>query len=331
MPVYYFWGEDDFAIAQAIEALQTQVLDSNWKQFNYHKLSGDKSDNFIEAFERVMTPVFGMGGRLVWLENTSIDRCSADNILNELQRTLAAIPDSSHLLFTSVNKPDSRLKATKLLKDRAQIREFSLIPPWQTEEISKKVRQVAQKYNLSLTKEAIDLLTESVGNNSRQLEKEIEKLSVYGMNRQAKIDADDVASLVICNAQNSLQLSAAIRLGDRSKALALVTDLLNRNEPPLKIVATLIGQFRTWTLLKLVLETGEKDEKVIASTAEIANSKRIYFLKKEVDKISGDCLLESLSLLLELELSLKRGSEPLACLQTKTIELCNLLANRSTK
>ncbi len=324
MPVYYFWGEDDFAIAQAIETLQEQVLYPNWKQFNYHKLSGDKTDNLIEAFNQVMTPVFGIGGRLVWLENTNIAQSCSDVTLNELQRTLSSIPDNSHLLFTSTNKPDSRLKATKLLKDYAKVREFALIPPWQTEEISQKVQQAAQKISLSLTKEAIELLAESVGNNSRQLERELEKLSLYAAQNTQKIDRADIATLVLCNTQNSLQLATAIRNGDRSKALGLVTDLLNHNEPALKIVATLIGQFRTWTLLKLMLEKGEKDEKAIANVAEIGNPKRIYFLKKEVANITGDRLLNSLSLLLDLEFSLKRGGDPLAYLQVKTIELCTL-------
>jgi DNA polymerase III subunit delta len=324
MPVYYFWGEDDFAIAQAIEALQKRVLDLNWKQFNYHKLSGDKADNLIEAFNQVMTPAFGMGGRLVWLENTNIAQSCSDVTLNELQRTLSSIPDNSHLLFTSINKPDSRLKATKLLKDYAKVCEFALIPPWQTEEISQKVQQAAQKNKVSLTKEAIELLAESVGNNSRQLERELEKLSLYAAENNQKIDKADIAALVVCNTQNSLQLATAIRNGDRVKALGLVTDLLSHNEPALKIVATLIGQFRTWTLLKLILAKGEKDDKNIANIAEIGNPKRIYFLRQEVANIAGDRLLNSLSLLLDLEFSLKRGGEPLACLQIKTIELCNL-------
>ena len=30
MPVYLYWGEDDFAIAQAVEKLRHKVLDPNW-------------------------------------------------------------------------------------------------------------------------------------------------------------------------------------------------------------------------------------------------------------------------------------------------------------
>jgi len=52
-----------------------------------------------------------------------------------------------------------------------------------------------------------------------------------------------------------LHLAAAIRVGDAAKALALIAQLLSRNEPALRI--TLIGQFRTWLWVKLMTEAGE--------------------------------------------------------------------------
>jgi len=58
-----------------------------------------------------------------------------------------------------------------------------------------------------------------------------------------------------------LHLAAAIRVGDAAKALALIAQLLSRNEPALRIVATLIGQFRTWLWVKLMTEAGEASER----------------------------------------------------------------------
>jgi DNA polymerase III subunit delta len=324
MPVYYFWGEDEFALSTAVEKLYKQVLDPNWVQFNYHKLSGDQAETLIEALNLVMTPVFGAGGRLVWLENTTITQNCADTTLQELQRTQLAMPDHCHLLLTSKNKPDSRLKSTKFLKKIARIEEFVLIPPWQTEEIADRVRQLSQQFRVSLTAQAIELLVDSVGNDSRKMWQELEKLSIYAGNPPRMLEKSDVALLVLSSNQNSLQLANAILHGDRSKALGLVTDLFERNEPALKIIATVIGQFRTWTLLKLMLDRGEKDDQTIASIAEIGNPKRIYFLKKEVLGISSQRLLATLSILLELEFNLKRGGEPLPTLQTKIVELCSV-------
>jgi DNA polymerase-3 subunit delta len=81
-------------------------------------------------------------------------------------------------------------------------------------------------------------------------------------------------------------LAAAIRAGDTATALALVAELISRNEPALRIVATLIGQFRTWLWVKLMMDTGQGSSKgenalrLIAQAAEISNPKRIYFYSK---------------------------------------------------
>ncbi len=56
MPVYFYWGEDDFAMAKAAEALKAEVLDAAWAAFNYHKIPPDDSGAAIEGFNQAMTP-----------------------------------------------------------------------------------------------------------------------------------------------------------------------------------------------------------------------------------------------------------------------------------
>jgi DNA polymerase-3 subunit delta len=324
MPVYLFWGEDEFAIAQAVSQLRTSVLDPHWSQFNSDKIAGDRPDAMVEALNQAMTPVFGMGGRLVWVEEATICQQCSEDLLAQLKRTLPALPAISHLLLTSSKKPDGRLKSTKLLQEWAQIREFSLIPPWKTEEILSRVQHLAQERGVRLTPAATQLLAESVGNNTRQLWGELEKLSLYSSDRPKPLDVDTIARLVNANTQNSLQLATAIRQGKSAQVIALVADLINRNEPALKIVATLVGQFRTWTMVKICFEAGERDEKAIATLADIANPKRLYFLRQDVQSLSCEKLLAAFPLLLDLEFSLKQGAEPIATLQTKILELCQL-------
>jgi DNA polymerase-3 subunit delta len=153
---------------------------------------------------------------------------------------------------------------------------------------------------------------------------ELEKLGIYGQQQSQPLDANAIATLVNANTQNSLQLAAAIRQGNTAQALSLVADLLARNEPALRLVATLVGQFRTWTAVKLKLEAGERDEQAIAVAAEIANPKRIYFIRKEVQSFSSRQFLATLPILLDLEFALKRGAEPMTILQTAIVRLCRL-------
>lgn len=325
MPIYFFWGDDDFAIAQAVKQLQQTILDPNWSSFNYDKISGDEPDGTIFALNQAMTPVFGAGGRLVWLVDSSICHSCSEALLSRLQQTLPAIPNTSHLLLTSQKKPDARLKSTKLLQKYADIREFSLIPPWKTTELVEQVKQVAGQVGVNLTPAAAHLLAELLGNNTRQLWGELEKLRLYRGENFHPIDTDIVTQLVNGSAQNSIKLAETISNGNADLALGIVADLINRNEPALRIVATLVGQFRTWAIVKLKLEAGERDEKAIATAADIANPNRVFHLRKQVQSFSSRQLLATLPVLLELEMNLKKGAEPISTLQMQIVKLSQLL------
>lgn len=324
MSIYLYWGEDDFTLTQAVNELRESALDSSWASFNYDKISPDQPDAVIQGLNQAMTPPFGMGKRLVWLVETTVCQQCSENLLAELERTLPLIPEECVLLLTTRNRPDGRLKSTKLLQKHAHIREFSLIPPWKTEQLVQQVQSYSQKVGVKLTGGGAELLAQSIGNDTRQLFNELEKLRLYAGNSGKPLDETQVAMLVTSNTQNSLQLAAAILQGNGAKALELVADLMDRNEPALRIIATLIGQFRTWLWVKLMLSEGERDQKAIATAAEIANPKRIYFLSREVQSLSLIQLTATLGILLELEVNLKRGADPLSTLQTKVIELCQI-------
>jgi DNA polymerase III subunit delta len=321
MPAYFYWGEDEYRLTQAVQALRDRILDPTWLSFNFDKIGPEQPDAIVHALNQAMTLPFGSGGRLVWLVNTSLGQRCAEEVLAELERTLPDLPEAGHLLLTSPSKPDGRSKAVKLLQKYAQVKEFGQIPAWKTDELSQSIRQAARQIGLKLTPDAVELLVNAVGNDTRQLHNELEKLRLYG-GPSTGLTAQEVALLVTTSTQNSLQLAEAIRQGDTSRALNLVADLIQQNEAPLRIVATLIRQFRTWLWIKLM--AGEQDVQAIAKAAEVSNPKRVYFLQKEVQRVSLSQFQQAMPLLLQLEVSLKQGSEANSSLQIKVIELCHL-------
>ena len=326
MPIYFYWGEDDFAITKAVKQLQSAILDRDWLEFNFHRYSGDRNESVVAALNEAMTPPFGMGGRLVWLSEATIcQQCSAD-LLTELSNTLPKISDDSHLLFTTSKKPDGRLKSTKLINKVAEVKEFNLIPFWDERSIKDNIYQLAAEVGVKLAPSAVEIIKDFVGNDTRQLWNELEKLSIYQEQKKEKtIEAQDVSSLVICNTQNSLKLAEAIRDCKIETALVLITELLDRNEPALKIVSTLVRQFRMWATIKAVWESGKTDYKTIAKIAEIGgNPNRIKYMLNDLKNNSATQLLSTLPLLLELEYSLKRGAEPQQTLKTTAIKMCNV-------
>jgi DNA polymerase-3 subunit delta len=324
MPVYYFWGEDDFQMNQAIAQLRDRALDAAWASFNYDKIGQDDAEGPVLALNQAMTPPFGTGQRFIWLADTALGQRCGQELLQEFERTLPHLPDTTVLLLSSRQKPDGRSKFTKLLQKYGDIQEFGTIPPWKTEQIAQQIEKKAKDYGLTLTPAARDLLVEAVGNQTRQLMLELEKLSLYWGDRPDALDAETISQLVTVSTQSSLKLATALREGNIEHALGVLTDLLDRNEPALRIVSTLVGQFRTWLWVKVMVESGERNPQTIAKAAEIANPKRIYFLQKEVASVSLASLQQALVHLLDLEASLKMGRDELAILQTKVIEIAQI-------
>ncbi|WP_017324600.1 DNA polymerase III subunit delta [Synechococcus sp. PCC 7336] len=320
MPAYLYWGGDDFSLKKAVQALQEKVLDPAWMAFNCDRLPPEETTT---GLNQAMTPPLGPGDRLVWLEETQLMQQCSDDVFRELERTLEALPESTHLLLTTGNKPDGRLKSTKLLKKVAQVREFQPVAPWDADGLMDAVQGAAREKQIELERQAKELLAEAVGNDRRKLDMELEKLSLFVPVGQ-RVTAAHVTELVPASAYNAFQLAGQLRQGNVDKSLTILMQLLDRNEPALKILAVLVGQFRTWLWVRVAMDAGERDNKAIAQMAELGNPKRVYFLQKEVRAISSQQLYGAMELLLELEYGLKRGQDERRSLQTACIQICGV-------
>jgi DNA polymerase-3 subunit delta len=323
MPAYFFWGDNEFELQGAMLALQRRVLAGDWASFNQDVIPPTLVNGAISALNQAMTPPFGAGQRLVWLQDTPLGQRCPEEVLRELERTLPILPATTVLLLSSAHKPDGRSKFYKLFKQYGEIKEFATIPPWKTDLLRQQVETVAQTKAIRLTSPAVDLLVEAVGNDTRQLHLELEKLAIY-WDQPDPIPPQVVTDLVTVSTQSSLKLAAAIKQGDIPQALQVVEELLHRNEPALRIVATLVSQFRLWLWVQVMAAAGIQNEAEVAAAAELANPKRLYFLRQELRGVSLNQLQRTLPLLLELESDLKLGQDDRAALQTATIKLCQI-------
>ena len=326
MGIYFFWGEDNFRIIQTIQKLRKKVINPEWIQFNYHKIHEENTYSILEALNQVMTPVLGTGEKLIWLEGSSILQQCSDYIFTKIEPFIAAIPNDSNFVLTSSKRPNKKLKSTKLFEKYADMREFSLILPWKIDELITKAQQFSEEIGVNLSSSALNLLVESVGNDTRLLWNELEKLSLYNYEKEKPVSKDTVSSIVNISNYSSLQLAKAISQGNKEKALEITIKLLSYNEHPLKILTTLVGQFRIWTIIKLKIETGENDNTVIAKAAEVSNPNRLFFLRKEIKNIKSEDLLEAFPILLDLENNLKKGYDSEKILKNKILELCILFS-----
>lgn len=319
MPVCILWGEDDFEIALRVKELIEQAVDPDCKDFNYSQYDATKAIG--EILSEILTFPAIAGGRLIYLKDSTICNACPVEVLQQLECILPKIPSTNVLLISSKTKPDSRTKLGKLLIKHSSLEEFSLTPAWDNEASISKVNKLANKLEIKISRPAIALLIESVSSSSSKLYSELEKLKTFTGGRQ--IEVGNVSLLVTNTNGSALKLASAILASDTTIALKLTDDLLNSNEPALKIVATLVTTFRTWLTVKVCTLAGWQNDGAIASLADIKNPKRLYFLRQEVANVPVERLRQALPLLLELELTLKEGADEKRSLQKQIIRLCS--------
>jgi DNA polymerase III subunit delta len=326
MPIHLLWGDDEAARSRAVDTLIRQLTDPVWQSINLSRLDGNDASQAAQALEEARTPPFGGGDRVVVLQRSPFcNQCPAE-LAEQLEATLPLIPGNCHLLLVNAGKPDARLRTTKALQKlvkagEAKEQSFQLPAIWDGAGQIELVQRTARELGLTLEPVAAEALSEAIGSDSARLASELEKLALYvgaqtsasqqrGTGRQPPITAAAVEALVGSHATNALQVGDALLAGKPAEAVALVDALLVANEPALRIVATLCGQIRGWLWVSLLDQQGENDVNAIAKAAGIGNPKRIYVMRKQIRGRKPARFLALLRQLLEVEASLKRGSDP---------------------
>ncbi|APB32555.1 DNA polymerase III subunit delta [Gloeomargarita lithophora Alchichica-D10] len=324
MPIYYYWGEDDHQIKQSAQQLIQQVVDPHWQSFNYQKVAGDALEVIQNALAESRTLPFGSGGRLTWISDAPLGTKCPEELGQTLLDLVPNLPEHSHVLFTGVNKLPVKSKVGQLFTQQGKVQEFTPIPPWKTEALAEMVRDTAQSLAIALKPDAVDYLVEAVGNDRYRLAQELQKIALLRPNDPRPLSAKEIQPLVPATTQTSLALAQAIRLGQTDMALNLLDDLLTMAEPPLRVTATLVSQFRLWLWVKLMQVDKQVDAQKVAAMTNLGNPKRIYFLEKEVRSLPLAALTQTLELLFEMELGIKRGAPAAVLLPTRMILLCGL-------
>ncbi|MGG6265376.1 DNA polymerase III subunit delta [Leptolyngbya sp. AN03gr2] len=298
MPSYYFYGNDEFAIEQAVDALKQSLQVS---ALNYCIVRGAKEDELSRALEAALTAPFESGDRFIWLKN--FPTIASNHSLYSLLKTVLAAPlRATHLVLSNPDAP------TQLLKRCTQIRKFDRLPPWKVDELHQWVQTTATQFGLRLRSDTIQVLQQAIGNDPHALHHALEKLVLYSDGDSTQLTPAVVGTLITSTTATALDLSQALIEGNQEKALRLVTQLMSLNEPVLKIIRTLANRFRLWLCVRSLIEAGIQDNAEIARIAEIRNPNQIYFLRQLLRNTTSDRLCHHLNLILQTEFEIKSSS-----------------------
>ena len=116
MPIHLIWGDDYEASNRVIEEIIESVIDPTWRSFNYSQIEGNDPKQSLRALEEVQSAPFGIGGRIVLVRRSPFCNGCSVELSNKLEQAIKLIPDKTHLILNNSNKPDKRLKTTKLIQ-----------------------------------------------------------------------------------------------------------------------------------------------------------------------------------------------------------------------
>ncbi len=325
MPIHLIWGDDYEASNREIEKIIQTVIDPAWKSFNHSQLDGNDPKQNLRALEEIQSAPLGSGGRIVLVRRSPFCNGCSIELASKLEQAIQLIPDNTHLILNNANKPDKRLRTTKLIQKQIQLNNFSqekscILPlPWDINGQRNLVKNILQRLHLKMDEETIDLIVESIGNDSSLLITEFQKLSLFSeaINGQAnknepqEITKELVKKLIENNSTNALEIANFLLKGERIIALNKIQSLLKNGEPALRLITTLTGQSRGWLWVHLLDKEGTQDVKEIAKLAGIANPKRIFIIRKQIQGKSMQALLALMKKLLKIEASIKSGTNPI--------------------
>ncbi len=275
-PLVLVCGEDEFAVkarakelylqwAEELGGMDHEVIDANVSN------SGEALKVLARLREALQTLPFFGSGKAIWLQDCNFigdDRVAAAQALTDsladLAQELKEFSWQNVRLLISAGKVDKRKVFYKALDKIGTVESFA---GWsvedrdwaaQAERWARKALTVRRK---EISDEALAELVNRVGPNARQLDNEVEKLSLYVGDR-TEVEFDDVAT--ICT-RNKLARAFALgdALGDRDlpRLLKRLDEelwevKLDPKKSEIGLLYGLVAKVRAMLLLKVMLREG---------------------------------------------------------------------------
>ena len=242
MPVHIFYGDESYLLSQACHALRHELLPPGMESLCHKVLKRPALHEVVETLS-AMSLNFGNAELIEILEfNALVKKIDGKADLAQLE-TLKAILDSlspnRHVLFYG-DKVDRKLKFPKWLTSQSHftVREFKQFSFWETDKAAQQLVHIAKERQIQIQPQAAKQLVENMGVALQPLINELEKLSLYALNRA--ITVQDIYTLSDHNENTFQMINDWIKNRPRALLFKTLDELLLRQH-----VAPLYGLTQT--------------------------------------------------------------------------------------
>lgn len=304
MAVYFFYGDEDFDIEQAVSNLK-DGLDKNFLSMSYKTFDNPPFADLINAI-RSQGMMFG---KMLTVINCKkyFEKALEDSQIKELSSALENVTDSHDVVFTVFlprnenKKVDSRKKLFKILS-KYNSKEFPTykLNYYGKQDLSERIKKIAKSKGISVGQDVTDILIEQIGNNIREFNTELEKLKLLAY-PEKKITVEMVKEICISN-EDLFNFTELIMSQKYDKALNEYRKLLDKKHP-LEILSATQTILRKRILLKL--NSHKPIDEIVSATG--MSAKQITAIMKTSGKQTLKNLVHLKKNLTEAEYRIKSG------------------------
>jgi DNA polymerase-3 subunit delta len=312
--LYILYGQDDFSLRQALNAIKAHLGDAEMLAANTIKLDGQgltlnelKNNCNIASFLSLyrLVIVEGLLGRFEPRQRKSgfSKGIKSENELGEWQSLdsyIKQMPQSTVLILVD-GKISSYNPLLKKLSPLAKVKAFPLL---RGRSLKVWIQQQVDSEGGTITPQAANLLAELIGGNLWAMSNEIQKLLLYSQGYP--INEDDVRRLVSQAQEASIfALVDAILEGQIKTAQKILYQLYQEGAPPTYILTMITRQFRFIALAKdlgLDLPRQELQDKL-----GLASSYSLDKILSQAKQYDFEHIKQAYNKLLETDLAIKTG------------------------
>ena len=296
------------------EVMKSQVL----KQIGYD--SADLNFAYFDMKEVVYKDVelelvslpFFADEKIVILDHfvditTAKKRFLTDDELKSFEEYFDNPSPTTKLLIFAEGKLDSKRRLVKLLKRDAKV--FDAVEV-KEQELSQYFQKWSQKQGLQFTKNSFENLLIKSGFQFSEIQKNLLFLQSY--KEDSVIEEEDIVNAIPKTLQDNIfDLTQFILTKRMDQARDLVRDLTLQGEDEIKLIAVMLGQFRTFTQVKILAESGQTESQIASSLGSFLgrnpNPYQIKFALRDSRGLSLSFLKQAISYLIETDYQIKTG------------------------
>ena len=254
--IYLLYGEENYLKKQYKDRF-TKAMLPNGDTMNYAYYEG-KGVDVREVIDLAETLPFFAERRLLVFENTGFFKSAGADLADYIKD----MPDTTFFIFVE-NEVDKRSKLFKAVKAKGHIAEL----PFQDESTLKKwILGMVCKENKQISESTVTYLLNKVGTDMGNIQKELEKLFCYTLEKDSILPEDVDAVCVTQISNHIFDMVNAVADKRQERALELYYELVALKEPPMRILYLMTRQYRILHQVKDLLKKGY-GRKEIASKA----------------------------------------------------------------